>query len=193
MTSRKLASALVTASLAGAAVLGVSGPAAAQTGSELPQTPGATVSDSTPVPGQTVTVTTGPGSFTPGSTVGFSIPGLNITGSVVAGATGAATFTFTVPAGTAPGRFNAVFSGTLAGVARTVSVPFTVVAAAAAGPGRGQGASGQSAAGRGASLPRPGADQMVPLAITGIALVGVGAGIVVASRRRREDLPGGVA
>jgi LPXTG-motif cell wall-anchored protein len=185
MTSRKLASAAAAASLAGAAVLGMGSPAIAQTGSELPQQAGA--SDSTPTPGQTVTITTGAGSFTPGSTVSFSLQGSSIAGTAVANSLGSASFTFTVPANAAPGRYTVVASGTLAGTAKTAEFQITVVAGAAASPGRGQGATGQSA------LPRTGSDQMVPLAITGIALVGAGAGIVVASRRRREDMPAGIA
>lgn len=64
--------------------------------------------------------------------------------------------------------------------AQRVEVPFTVVAAAAAAPGQGQRS----------NLPTTGSDQLVPLTITGVALVGIGASIVVASRRRRETMPG---
>lgn len=192
MTSRKLASAVAAASLAGASVVGMAAPALAQTGSTTPVTRG--VSDSSITAGETITVNTGSGSFVPGSTVTVTIPGLGISGSVVVDGLGNARFQFKVPAGTAPGNFSVNFAGAPA----PVSVPFTVVASAAAGSGTGSTGSGSTGTGTaarasGTSLPRTGADQMVPLAISGLALVGIGAGIVVASRRRREDLPGGIA
>lgn len=187
MTTRKLASAVAAATLAGASVVGMAAPALAQ--SLTPVTRG--VSDSNITAGETVTVNTGSGSFVPGSTVTVTIPGLGISGSVVVDGLGNARFQFTVPAGTRPGTFSVNFVGAPA----PVSVPFTVVASAAAGSGSGSTGSGAGTGSRaaGSSLPRTGADQMVPLAISGLALVGVGGGIVVASRRRREDLPGGIA
>lgn len=191
MTSRKLASAVAAATLAGASVVGMAAPALAQ--SNTPVTRG--VSDSNINAGETITVNTGSGSFLPGQNISVSIPGLGITGGVRSDGLGNASFTFQVPVGTAPGTFQVVFSGPPAsGVTNPVSVPFTVVArAAAAGSGSGSTGAGTGARASGSSLPRTGADQMVPLAISGLALVGVGAGIVVASRRRREDLPGGIA
>ncbi len=83
---------------------------------------------------------------------------------------------FTVPQNARPGRAAVVFTSG----AQRVEVPFTVVAAAAAAPGQGQRS----------NLPTTGSDQLVPLTITGVALVGIGASIVVASRRRRETMPG---
>jgi LPXTG-motif cell wall-anchored protein len=61
-------------------------------------------------------------------------------------------------------------------------------------PGQGQGPGQGQQPNRLGELPRTGADQLVPLTITGVALVGIGAGIVVASRRRREtSMPSGLA
>lgn len=205
MTSRKLASAAAAACLAGAAVLGMGAPAMAQTGSELPQVAGA--SDSTPAPGQSVTITTGSASFTPGSTVRFTLVGSSVSGTAVANRFGSASFTFVVPLDTPPGSAVVRASGTLAGVARTVDFPITVVASSTAAPAQGGSAGGQTSgsqtsgsqtsggqsAAAGRALPRTGSDQMVPLAITGVVLVGAGAGLVIASRRRREDLPAGIA
>ena len=190
MTSRKLASALAATSLAGAAVLGMSTPALAQYPvSPSPAAPGGagTPSDTTPVPGQNITITFPSGSFTAGSTVAVTIPALGITTTAIANPQGGLTFSLAVPAGATPGQVRASFSGTLNGAAVVRTSSLTVVAAAAASPGRGQGSAGNSA------LPRTGSDQIVPLAIAGLALVGVGGGIVVASRRRREDLPGSIA
>jgi hypothetical protein len=119
-----------------------------------------------------------------------------LSGTETANADGSVDFTLNAPS--EPGRYDVVF----AGAGRTVTVPFTVVAAAAAGPGNGQGADGNGAGGNGGggngaranrALPFTGTDAIVPLTITGVTLVGVGGGIVVASRRRREDMPRGVA
>ncbi len=189
MSSRKLASAAAAASLAGVAVLGLGTPAFAQ--DYPPANEPATISDSTPVPGQRVTVNSGAGSFAPGSKVDVMVlprsgaesvdRGVNTTR--MADASGNLTVTFRVPENTPPGRFSVVFSNDT----NRVVVPFTVVAAAASGPGQAQRPSGSG-------LPLTGADQIVPLTITGVALVGIGAGIVVASRRRREtSMPAGLA
>jgi len=175
LTTRTLTSTAAAVALAGAAVLGMSAPAAAQ---QYPPRSGATISDSSVVPGQQVTAVTAPGSFAPGTTVTVTVPGTSVTGTAVVGANGSASFTFTLPLGTAPGAYSVVFSGG----GRTASVAFSAIAAVAAGPGGGQG-----------NLPRTGSDQLIPLTITGLVLVGVGGGIVVASRRRRESLPGGLA
>lgn len=184
MTSRKLASAAAAASLAGVAVLGLSAPAIAQNYPPAATTR-AGITDSTVVPGQTVTANSGSGSFAPGSSVEVSVLGVSETRT--ADADGNVSVTFRVPDNTRPGRFSVVFSN---GTNR-VEVPFTVVAAAASGPGQGQQRQQPNRLG---SLPRTGADQLVPLTITGVALVGIGAGIVVASRRRREtSMPSGLA
>ena len=156
-------------------MLGMSAPVAAQ---DYPPASGATISDTTVLPGQQVTVVTAPGSFAPGTTVTVTVPGTSVSGTAVVGANGSASFTFTLPLGTAPGAYSVVFTGG----GSTASVAFTVVAPVTAGGGGGQG-----------NLPRTGSDQLVPLTITGLVLVGVGGGIVIASRRRRESLPGGLA
>jgi len=183
VTTRKLASAAAAVSLAGAAVLGMTATAAiAQDYPPASGSTGASITDATPVPGQTVTVESGDGAFPAGTVVTVTVSGTSISGSETADANGNVDFTFEAPNG--PGRFEVLFSG----AGRTVSVPFTVVAAAAGGPGQGQGAGGNSA------LPRTGSDSIVPLTLTGVALVGIGGGIVVAAaRRRREDMPGGIA
>ncbi len=184
MTSRKLASAAAAASLVGVAVLGMSAPAIAQ---DYPpaRTP-ASVSDSTVVLGQMFTLNSGngfcfedPDEITAVVEVFDDILVADVDGN------GNASASVTVPEDTAPGRQTATFE-CIDG--NTVDVAFTVVAAAAAGPGQGQQPDRRGA------LPRTGADQIVPLTITGVALVGIGAGIVVASRRRREtSMPAGLA
>jgi LPXTG-motif cell wall-anchored protein len=179
MTSPKLALA-AAASLVGVAVLGMSAPAIAQ---DYPpaRTP-ASASDSTVVLGQMFTLNSGNG-FCPGGTAQVTVFGTTTAADV--DGNGNASEQVTVPQGTAPGRQTATFR---CSDGKTVDVAFTVVAAAAAGPGRGQQPDRRGA------LPRTGADQIVPLTITGVALVGIGAGIVVASRRRREtSMPAGLA
>ena len=59
-----------------------------------------------------------------------------------------------------------------------------------AGGGAGGGGTGTDAggAGGGGSLPRTGSDAVVPMAASGIALVLVGASVVVVARRRRLEL-----
>lgn len=179
MSFRKLASIVAAAPLAGVAVLGLSTPAIAQV--YPPASTPAAISDTTVTPGQTVTVNSGSGSFAVAASVEVKV--LGITETRKADASGNVSFTFTVPANAPTGRASVVFSNS----ANRVEVPFTVVAAAAAGPGQGQRPSGSG-------LPLTGADQLVPLTITGVALVGIGAGIVVASRRRREtNMPAGLA
>ncbi len=185
MSFRKLASASAAASLAGVAVLSLSTPAIAQ---DYPpaRTP-ASVSDSTVVKGQMFTLNSGngfcfadPEEITALVEVFDDILVADVDGN------GNASASVTVPADTAPGPQTATFE-CIDG--ETVEVAFTVVAAAAGAPGRGQDPDR-----RGSALPRTGADQLVPLTITGVALVGIGAGIVVASRRRRESsMPSGLA
>ncbi len=187
MSFRKLASASAAASLAGVAVLGMSAPAIAQDYPPASERTAPSVSDSTVVLGQMFTLNSGngfcfevPDEVTAVVEVFDDIMEADVDGN------GNASATVTVPEGTAPGRQTATFE-CIDG--ETVEVSFTVVAAAAAGPGQ-----GQQPDRRGGGLPRTGADQIVPLTITGVALVGIGAGIVVASRRRREtSMPAGLA
>lgn len=184
MTTRRLASTTAAASLAAVALLGMSAPTAAQ---EAPYPPAPTgdssISDSTVVAGQAVTAVSGDGTFAAGGPVDVAVACLGLDETVTADADGSASFTFTPASGADPGRCEVVFS---AG-GSTVTVPFTIVAAAAADPGRGQRSDA------GAVLPLTGTDAVVPLTVAGVVLVGVGAGIVLSARRRREDLPAGLA
>lgn len=174
MTSR-LAATIAAAVLAGVSVLGMSAPALAQ----YSETTSPGISDSTVVPGQRVTVTSGAGAFTAGESVDVRVLSAGFEqrlGTMRAATDGSVTTTFTLDPSARPGRFEVRF----AGVTNTVSVPFTVVGAAAAAPGRGQ-------------LPRTGSDDLVALAISGSAMVAAGAAVIVVARRRREMLPTSVA
>ena len=181
MSFRKLASASAAASVAGVAVLGMSAPANAQ--AYPPASTPASVSDSTVVLGQVFTLNSGNG-FCPRGTVQVTVFGTTDAADAIDG-NGNASESATVPNNTAPGPQTATFR---CSSGNTVAVAFDVVAAAVATPVQVQQPN------RGGGLPRTGADQIVPLTITGVALVGIGAGIVVASRRRREtSMPSGLA
>ena len=179
MRARRSAASLTGLAIGVTALVGLAGPAQAQD-PKYPASPaprqegaGAGASDTTPAPGQQVTVSSGAGTFTPGSTVTVTVGG-EVVGTVTAGADGSAVITITAP--TTPGRFQVVFSGTDDGAAATESIALTVQAAAAGGGGFAGG------------LPRTGADAVVPMAASGIALVLAGAGAIVVARRRSSEL-----
>jgi LPXTG-motif cell wall-anchored protein len=175
MTSR-LTAALAASALAGMALLGLAAPASAQT---YDDNESAGVSDSTVTPGQPLTATSGDGSFTPGETVEYGVESTyQRLGEVKADSDGAATATFEVPENLSAGRHDVVFTSVASG--KQVRVPFTVVSSAAASPGRGQ-------------LPRTGSEELVALTVAGLGLVAAGAGMVVVARRRRSELPTGIA
>ncbi len=89
---------------------------------------------------------------------------------------GVAKGTFTVPMGTSLGRHVIVITGSATGA--TVTIPITVVAAQAAGN---QGGSSKG------GLPFTGANDIGSLVGAGAALVLVGAGTLVFTRRRRTQ------
>jgi LPXTG-motif cell wall-anchored protein len=128
-------------------------------------------SSSTVAPGKKVTVS-GTG-YAPGSTVSvviYSTP--QVLTTVVADASGNFTVEVTIPAGLAAGNHTLVASGVDgSGVLRYVTLPVTVSATG-------------TAAVSGAKLANTGADVTVP-ALGGIATLGLGAGLIVLSRRRR--------
>lgn len=173
--------------LAALSVFGV-GTASAQEDCAYGQTcSAAAISDSTPVAGQRVTVTSGSGEFTPGSEVTLTVFGRSLT--LEAAPDGSATATFVVPNGQRLGRYNAVFRGTLDGEANSVTIGFTVVGTGTrnAGNGGGNGNNNGGGGSRDGQLPRTGSD-LVPLGATGLGLVGAGVLTVVVARRRRESV-----
>jgi titin len=133
-------------------------------------TPAAGTTD-TVVAGKTMVVS-GTG-YAPGSTVTvliYSAP--QVLTTVVADASGNFTVTVTVPAGLAAGQHTLVASGVgTDGNARYTTLPVTVTAA------------GSAAITAGPRLADTGADVTVP-AIAGLAAVALGAGLIVAGRRR---------
>lgn len=182
MTSR-LAATVAAAALTGVSLLGMSAPALAQYSSTT--SPG--VSDSTVVPGQTITVTSGAGAFVPGESVDVRVLSAGFeqnVGRFTAVRDGSVTATFTLDPSARPGRFTAVLSG----ASNTVRVPFTVVGAAVASPGVRTGAGAAQG-----QLPRTGSDDLVALGLGGAAMVAAGAAVIVVARRRRELTPGSLA
>lgn len=175
----KLTRMAAAAALAATAVFGVAAPASAQSYDDNEP---AGVSDSTATPGQTITADSGSGSFEPDEQVEVRVLGSNFDvvceESATADSTGNVEAECTVPSNAQPGRARVLFTSLVNG--DEVSVPFTVVSGAAASPGRGQ-------------LPRTGADHVTELTAAGIGLVLFGAGIVAVARRRREQIPTGIA
>ncbi len=166
---------VITAILAVAAAFLLSGTASAQSYSQ-PQ-PTASASATTVVEGNSLTVT-GSG-LTPGDQVTATVnPGGRSLGTKTVGANGVVSFTFST-AGFGPGNFTVRLTSPL-GV--SLSVPFTVVSASPAGFASGPPSGGSS----GSGLAFTGAAAVIPISIAGLALVGLGAGAVIVSRRRQS-------
>lgn len=188
MRARRSTSTLAGLALGVTAVAGFTGTAQAQTPAPYPPTTaapeqegaGAGASDPTPAPGQQVTVSSGADTFTPGSTVTVTLDG-EVVGTVTASGSGAAVVEITAP--DEPGTYQVVFTGTDDGAAATESVSITVQGAAAGG-----GTVTNPRPGVLGALPRTGADAVVPIAASGIALVVAGAGAIVVARRRSSEL-----
>lgn len=156
-----------------------------------PQVPGVgnlleTVGGLLPTAGAPLSVSSGAGTFDAGSSVEVGVQSVYTRlGTTTATASGAAAGTFTIPASLNDGNHNIVFSGLLNGQATKVSLPFTLNAAAAAAQVAAAGGTTLPLIG---ALPRTGSAEAVPIALSGIALVAVGAGLVVVARRRRSAL-----
>jgi len=175
---------VITAILAVAAAFLLSGTASAQ-GTYPPSQPTVSASATTVVEGNSLTVTAS--GLTPGDQVTATVtPGGTSLGTKTVGANGVVSFTFST-AGFGPGNFTVRLTSPL-GV--SLSVPFTVTSASpaafASGP-QSSGGSGGIASGSGSSgLAFTGAAAVVPISIAGLALVGLGAGAVIVSRRRQS-------
>jgi len=167
---------VITAILAVAAAFLLSGTASAQ-GTYPPSQPTASASATTVVEGNSLTVT-GSG-LTPGDQITATVtPGGRSLGTKTVGANGVVSFTFST-AGFGPGNFTVRLTSPL-GV--SLSVPFTVVSASPAGFASGPPSGGSS----GSGLAFTGAAAVIPISIAGLALVGLGAGAVIVSRRRQS-------
>lgn len=104
-------------------------------------------------------------------------------GTFVANDIGVASGTFTVPKNASSGQHNFVLIGESG---RQVSIPVTVSRTGEAGGGVGAGSN--AGTGTPSSLPFTGSGDLIPLTIVGVGMVALGAGVVVAARRRRSEL-----
>lgn len=148
------------------------------------------ISDSTVVSGQTVTVTSGTGSYQPGELVEYGILSADGTdlplGQATADASGAVRATFQMP-DLPPGTYSVLFTSTVDG--RQVRVPFTVPAGLAPGAGGGVVPEVREVvSGVAGKLPRTGSTELLLLAAGGTGLFVAGAGVLLSARRRRGRL-----
>jgi LPXTG-motif cell wall-anchored protein len=158
------------------AVVLMAAPAAAQ--QYPPNVNGLTCPDTTPTPGQTITLEAR--TFAVGATATFDLQSVPVgLGTATADTSGVATLQATIPTGTTLGAHTITAVGAAPdGSALSLSCSITVVEADGAGA---------EDAGRSGSLPRTGDDSSIPLAKLGLALAALG-GVVtaVASRRRKR-------
>lgn len=189
--------------LSGLTVFAVQAPAYAQTAADCtgvlptaspPLTTTGSLTDTTVAPGQAVSAITGVGLFTPGSTVEYGVqPPVAVLGTVVAAPDGSASANFTVPS-LPDGTYAVFFRSAAVGVTpvddSVCVLPFTSTQPAAVLPIATTKPAPQPAAprpaARPAALPFTGSDAFIPLTLGGVALVAVGAGIVVVTRKRRR-------
>lgn len=125
-------------------------------------------------PGQPITVTGQcPVATGTRTQVSFELQPGNISlGSTTSDTSGNYSHTFSIPEGTAPGSYQIVITCVaVLGEGRVRRLPLTVVAAAEAA--------------RAGTLPRTG-ESPLPLVLGGATLVALGAGAVIATRRRRS-------
>ncbi len=203
----KTAFGAITAATA-AGVLLLAAPASAQTAADfvpdcasgvLAYAPGATAgaaSNANPAPAEGIVLTSGDGSFDPGSAVTATFNGTALSPAPVVSPTGNASVPFTVPAD--PGTYIVIFNGTLNGSPNVVGVCFTVLAdiggvvqepVTQPSPATVVPISDvvDTPAVRPAALPFTGSVELLTVAGLGAALVAAGAGTVVLARRRRRD------
>jgi LPXTG-motif cell wall-anchored protein len=162
--------------VAALAVVGVGGPASAQ--QYPPAVNTVTVSDTTPCPGDTITVDAR--TFQPGAPVTVTLVSSSLVLAGTADANGVVALQVTLPTGTPVGEHTITAtgqspSGPLSLSARITIEPSCAGAAAAAAPTRPSGA-----------LPKTGDDSSLQLAKLGLALAAVGGVITAIAVKRRK-------
>ncbi|MDP3713034.1 MAG: LPXTG cell wall anchor domain-containing protein [Mycobacteriales bacterium] len=187
MSVSRVGSAAAAVTLGGLAVFGLQAPAFATHNCPNPAghyppgqcPPKTSVEDPTPVPGQKYKVH-GEG-FKPGSQVEVYAESTPILlGTFTADSIGVIDAEVTIPLGLSVGAHSIVLTGVSpTGAPLRISTPITVTAANVAIARGGTGAPGG-----GLGLPATG-NEIALVSVTGLALVGVGAGAVIAGRRRR--------
>ena len=134
------------------------------------------MSDTTPTPGQTITISSG--TYLAGSSVTVTFFSQPVPlGSAVANAIGEGTLSATIPANASLGAHTITAEGTTVAGPLSQSVSITVVAADS-GAGAGSGAR--------SPLPRTGDDLSMPLARAAVVLVVAGGALLLVTRRRRH-------
>jgi hexosaminidase len=169
-------------------VLGMAAPAFAQ--QYPPSVNFLTISDATPSPGETVTLTGQ--TFLAGSTVTLTLHSEPVVlGSATADAAGKMALQATIPSDTPLGAHTITADGTAPdGSPLSLSVSLTVVPAAAnGGTGANNGNGNGGSSGNSGNLPRTGSEWTLLLAKLGIGLAAAG-GVVtaVAAKRRKSAL-----
>lgn len=161
---------LVAAAAGALVALALAAPAGAQ--QYPPAQNSLTISDTTPTPGQTVSITAQ--TYTGSVTITMNSEPV-VLGSATADSSGVANLSATIPANAALGTHTLVATGTGAdGAPLTLTLSFTVVAA----DGSGSGAAG--------GLPRTGDDSSLPLARVGLGLAAAGGVITAVAAKRRK-------
>jgi 5'-nucleotidase len=157
-------------------VVALAAPAAAQ--QYPPAINSLTVSDTTPTPGQTITIEAR--TCEPGSTVTFSLSSVPVTlASAIADGAGVATVQATIPTDTPLGAHTITATCPAPdGSTLTVSLAITVVPAAGAATGSGSGTG---------ALPRTGQDSSLPLARIGLGLAAIGGVLTAVAAKRRKS------
>lgn len=140
------------------------------------------VSDTTPVPGQTIVIS---GCCFEGTVaVDFESEPQRLA-ETTPGSTGELSLSATIPADAALGTHSITATGEALDGSETLklSAPITVVAASASGGAAARGEA--STGGASGNLPRTGAESTFPLVQLGVALVLAGGGLLLALRNRR--------
>ena len=139
-----------------------------------------TVSDTTPTPGQTVTLVGR--TFAPGAAVTATLTSEPVgLATAAADPSGVVTMQATIPASTSLGLHTITAAGQAPdGSELSVSVNITVVDADGAAGGAGNGAD------PGAGLPRTGDDSSISLAKLGLTLAAIGGVITAVAAKRRK-------
>ena len=154
------------------AVLFMAAPAAAQ--QYPPAVNSLTVSDTTPTPGQTITIEGR--TFAQGATVTVTLASVPVViGTAAADPSGVVSLQATIPAATTLGLHTITATGQAPdGSELSVSVSITVVAA--------DGATDPA----GGALPRTGDDSSIPLAKLGVTLAAIGGVVTAIAAKRRK-------
>ena len=155
-------------------LLALAAPAAAQ--QYPPAVNSLTVSDTTPTPGQTISIEGR--TFAAGSTATVALTPDVTLGSPTADAAGVIRLDATVPADTTLGSHTLTATGPAPdGTTLSLSLTLNVVAADGSGSGTGSG-----------SLPDTGSDSSIPLAQVGLGLAAFGGVVEALAGRRRRSL-----